>query len=143
MRAELASLESRLQYRFSTPALLHRALTHSSLAHDAEVAQRDPAARDVEHDRGRQRVPGRVAQDRFTRRHVVALDTLTTRHGLTSGRTRLASVSSATTLTFLAQASRMAPAPVRSDMASTTSALPLTSPSVTARPVAGSFDLFA
>ena len=51
-------------------------------------------------------------------------------------------MSSATTLIFLAQASRMAPAPVRPDMASTTSALPLTSPSVTARPAAGSFDLF-
>jgi ribonuclease-3 len=38
MRAELASLESRLQYRFSTPDLLHRALTHSSLAHEARNA---------------------------------------------------------------------------------------------------------
>jgi ribonuclease-3 len=42
MRAELASLESRLQYRFSTPALLHRALTHSSLAHEARGARGEP-----------------------------------------------------------------------------------------------------
>ena len=42
MRAELASLESRLQYRFSTPALLHRALTHSSLAHEARGASGTP-----------------------------------------------------------------------------------------------------
>jgi ribonuclease-3 len=35
MRAELATLELRLQYRFSTPDLLRRALTHSSLANES------------------------------------------------------------------------------------------------------------
>ncbi|HEV2446667.1 MAG TPA: ribonuclease III [Candidatus Sulfopaludibacter sp.] len=35
MRAELASLELRLSHRFADPALLHRALTHSSLANES------------------------------------------------------------------------------------------------------------
>ena len=35
MRAELASLELRLNHRFADPALLHRALTHSSLANES------------------------------------------------------------------------------------------------------------
>ena len=35
MRAELASLELKLSHRFSDPELLRRALTHSSLAHEA------------------------------------------------------------------------------------------------------------
>jgi ribonuclease-3 len=35
MRAELALLEAALDYRFATPELLHRALTHSSAAHEA------------------------------------------------------------------------------------------------------------
>jgi ribonuclease-3 len=35
MRAELASLELKLNHRFADPELLHRALTHSSLANEA------------------------------------------------------------------------------------------------------------
>lgn len=38
MRAELASLEARLNYRFLHPELLHRALTHSSLANESRMA---------------------------------------------------------------------------------------------------------
>jgi ribonuclease III len=38
MRAELATLEQRIQYRFSDPEMLHRALTHSSLANEARGA---------------------------------------------------------------------------------------------------------
>jgi ribonuclease-3 len=37
MRAELASLEARIGYRFSNPELLRRALTHSSLANESRV----------------------------------------------------------------------------------------------------------
>lgn len=42
MRAELSSLEAALQYRFSTPELLCRALTHSSAAHEAQSASPSP-----------------------------------------------------------------------------------------------------
>lgn len=35
MRSELALLETRLDYHFSSPELLHRAITHSSAAHEA------------------------------------------------------------------------------------------------------------
>ena len=42
MRAELALLEARLNYRFSRPELLHRALTHSSAAHEAHVGPCSP-----------------------------------------------------------------------------------------------------
>jgi ribonuclease-3 len=38
MRAELASLESRIGYRFSDPVLLRRALTHSSLPNENRTA---------------------------------------------------------------------------------------------------------
>jgi ribonuclease-3 len=38
MRAELASLELRIGYRFSNPELLARALTHSSLANETRAA---------------------------------------------------------------------------------------------------------
>jgi ribonuclease-3 len=38
MPAEPASLEAKLNYRFSDPELLHRALTHSSLANETKVA---------------------------------------------------------------------------------------------------------
>jgi ribonuclease-3 len=38
MRAELATLEQKIQYRFSDPEMLHRALTHSSLANEARGA---------------------------------------------------------------------------------------------------------
>jgi ribonuclease-3 len=38
MRAEQASLEQRIQYRFSDPEMLRRALTHSSLANEARGA---------------------------------------------------------------------------------------------------------
>jgi ribonuclease-3 len=37
MRAEQATLEQRIDYRFGDPALLHRALTHSSLANEARA----------------------------------------------------------------------------------------------------------
>jgi ribonuclease-3 len=37
MRAELATLEQRIDYRFSDPALLRRALTHSSLANETRA----------------------------------------------------------------------------------------------------------
>jgi ribonuclease III len=37
MRAELASLESRISYRFSSAGLLHRALTHSSAANESRI----------------------------------------------------------------------------------------------------------
>ena len=36
MRAELAQLEAVLGYRFASPDLLRRALTHSSAAHEAQ-----------------------------------------------------------------------------------------------------------
>jgi ribonuclease-3 len=42
MRAELAQLEERLDYRFSTPELLRRALTHSSAAHESHVGPCSP-----------------------------------------------------------------------------------------------------
>jgi ribonuclease III len=38
MRAEPAALEQRIDYHFSNPELLHRALTHSSLANEARTA---------------------------------------------------------------------------------------------------------
>jgi ribonuclease-3 len=38
MRAETADLEAKLNYRFSDPELLHRALTHSSLANETKTA---------------------------------------------------------------------------------------------------------
>jgi ribonuclease III len=38
MRAELASLEAKINYRFRCPELLHRALTHSSLANESRIA---------------------------------------------------------------------------------------------------------
>ncbi len=44
MRAELASLELKLNHRFSDPELLHRALTHSSLANEARPGA-DPKLR--------------------------------------------------------------------------------------------------
>ena len=37
MRAEPAALEQRIDYHFSNPELLHRALTHSSLANEART----------------------------------------------------------------------------------------------------------
>jgi len=37
MHADLATLEARIQYRFSNPELLRRALTHSSFAHEAST----------------------------------------------------------------------------------------------------------
>jgi ribonuclease-3 len=37
MRAEAAALEQRIDYRFSDPELLHRALTHSSLANETRT----------------------------------------------------------------------------------------------------------
>ena len=39
MRAELALLEAALDYRFASPDLLRRALTHSSAAHEAQEHQ--------------------------------------------------------------------------------------------------------
>ena len=42
MRAELALLETKLQYRFSRPELLLRALTHSSAAHESHVGPSSP-----------------------------------------------------------------------------------------------------
>ena len=49
MRAELASLESRIGYRFSDPVLLRRALTHSSLANETHaVPGSAPASSDNE-----------------------------------------------------------------------------------------------
>jgi ribonuclease III len=42
MRAELALLEAKLNYRFSTPPLLLRALTHSSAAREAHLAPYSP-----------------------------------------------------------------------------------------------------
>ena len=42
MRAELALLEAGLGYRFVSPELLHRALTHSSAAHEAQTAAGAP-----------------------------------------------------------------------------------------------------
>src|SRR5581483_5170880 len=36
MRAELAQLETRLNHQFASPALLRRAITHSSAAHEAQ-----------------------------------------------------------------------------------------------------------
>jgi ribonuclease III len=44
MRAEPATLEARLNYRFSDPELLHRALTHSSLANETRAATGEPVA---------------------------------------------------------------------------------------------------
>jgi ribonuclease-3 len=41
MPAEPASLEAKLNYRFSDPELLHHALTHSSLANETKVAGGD------------------------------------------------------------------------------------------------------
>jgi ribonuclease-3 len=48
MRAELALLEAALDYRFATPELLRRALTHSSAAHEAPAG---PAASDPDNER--------------------------------------------------------------------------------------------
>ena len=45
MRAELASLEARINYRFSDPELLRRALTHSSLANESRNGARLAAER--------------------------------------------------------------------------------------------------
>jgi len=42
MRAELASLEAALNYRFACPELLSRALTHSSAAHEAHSGPCSP-----------------------------------------------------------------------------------------------------
>ena len=42
MRAELALLEAALDYRFATPELLRRALTHSSAAHEAPAESGSP-----------------------------------------------------------------------------------------------------
>ena len=42
MRAELASLEARLGYRFARPELLRRALTHSSAAHESHAGPGSP-----------------------------------------------------------------------------------------------------
>jgi ribonuclease-3 len=42
MRAELESLESRINYRFSDPELLRRALTHSSAANEAHGGTGSP-----------------------------------------------------------------------------------------------------
>jgi ribonuclease-3 len=42
MRAELAALEARLDYRFASPELLRRALTHSSAAHEAHAGPGTP-----------------------------------------------------------------------------------------------------
>ncbi len=42
MRAELSSLEIRLDHRFSRPELLHRALTHSSAANESRVGPSSP-----------------------------------------------------------------------------------------------------
>ena len=42
MRAELASLESRLNYRFSGEELLRRALTHSSAANESRIGPGSP-----------------------------------------------------------------------------------------------------
>jgi len=42
MRAELALLEAALDYRFASPDLLRRALTHSSAAHEASVGSASP-----------------------------------------------------------------------------------------------------
>jgi len=47
MRADLALLEAALDYRFATPELLRRALTHSSAAHEAQ-AESGSAVRDNE-----------------------------------------------------------------------------------------------
>jgi ribonuclease-3 len=42
MRAELALLEARLEYRFASQELLRRALTHSSAAHEAHAGPGSP-----------------------------------------------------------------------------------------------------
>jgi ribonuclease-3 len=42
MRAELALLEARLDYRFARPELLRRAMTHSSAAHEAQGGSGSP-----------------------------------------------------------------------------------------------------
>ena len=42
MRAALESLESRIDYRFSDPELLRRALTHSSAANEAHGGTGSP-----------------------------------------------------------------------------------------------------
>lgn len=42
MRAELASLEARIDYHFSRPELLRRALTHTSFANEARIGQGTP-----------------------------------------------------------------------------------------------------
>jgi ribonuclease-3 len=42
MRAELATLESKIGYRFSDPELLRRALTHSSLANENRTGPASP-----------------------------------------------------------------------------------------------------
>jgi ribonuclease-3 len=42
MRAELALLEARLNYRFSCPELLRRALAHSSAANETHVGPSSP-----------------------------------------------------------------------------------------------------
>jgi ribonuclease III len=42
MRAELVSLEARIDYRFTAAGLLHRALTHSSAANESRVGPSSP-----------------------------------------------------------------------------------------------------
>src|ERR1035441_10134660 len=48
MSAELALLEAALDYRFASPDLLRRALTHSSAAHEAQMA---PGSGDRDNER--------------------------------------------------------------------------------------------
>jgi ribonuclease-3 len=43
MRADIATLETRIGYHFSNPELLHRALTHSSLANELRAGTGSPA----------------------------------------------------------------------------------------------------
>jgi ribonuclease-3 len=42
MRAELSSLEAKISYRFLHPELLHRAVTHSSLANESRTGAASP-----------------------------------------------------------------------------------------------------
>ncbi len=69
MRAELASLEASLNYAFSRPELLRRALTHSSAAHETHVGQFTPDQDNEQLEFLGDAVLGFIASDALVQKH--------------------------------------------------------------------------